>query len=405
MQKIKLEEIYALNLNRQKWDDFFLNSEKKEHNFLILFSPLFAYAEDSLKEFVAQTKTLSSHIAEDMIENHVRTSLIPIFLPSISRVCVYEMQYASKYKFLKTQTPELRFNEFVQHLLGPDKLFSLLKKYSILKDIVQNTLKNFIQNSIEFFDRFSCDFSEIIKTFHFQNDLVLNSIKSSGDLHNSGKSVCIVELKDSKNNIFKLVYKPRSLKTDLAFSNFLHWFSKHLSVFTNYHQIIIEKENYGWCEYIAYLPCQNTQEIEYFYVRMGSLLAITHLLCSSDMHIENIIAHGAYPHLVDLECLLTIPFEHSDASVINRHSVFSTHILPSRILHNHSYNGIDISAISGDEGEEQPYTQMQWEGVGTDKMHLVRRTLSSQKCKNKPFLLNENSVNPVKYESFVLKGF
>jgi len=55
---------------------------------------------------------------------------------------------------------------------------------------------------------------------------------------------------------------------------------------------VIDRGAYGWVEYIAPLPCDAPDQIERFYRRHGALLALFHILLATDMHRENMIAHG-----------------------------------------------------------------------------------------------------------------
>jgi len=403
---MELRQIYSQNLpNKEKWNSIFLNAEIRERCFLLLFSSLFAQAEQTIQKFVSKNPTLKRIITDDIIQTHVQSSLTSIIQPVITRVCVYEMQYASKYKMLKAETSKERFNEFVGYLSDENTALSLLDKYTVLKNIIEKSFIDFLKNTTELLDRLSNDLEEIIQTFNLPNNIFLQKIKSSGDLHNGGKSVSILEFIDENSSSFKIVYKPRSLETDLAFSNFIQWISRDIPLLSQYHQTNIYRNDYGWCEFIDHLPCLNIQEVENFYTRMGSVLAITHLLCSSDLHIENIIAHGSLPFLVDLECILSKPDPNATSQDVNRHSLVNTHILPSRIMYADEYNGIDISGISGDEGDENPYKHMSWEKSGTDQMHLVRKSSKSQKSQNKPFLSSGEKINPADFEQFIINGF
>ena len=98
----------------------------------------------------------------------------------------------------------------------------------------------------------------------------------------------------------KLVYKPRSLAIDQAYKEFLQWVCKNLKI-SYWWNSIWDRGEYGWCSWVPNLPCISYDAIRQYYERSGVLLGIGYLLGSEDMHYENLIAHGEYPVLVDLE--------------------------------------------------------------------------------------------------------
>lgn len=71
------------------------------------------------------------------------------------------------------------------------------------------------------------------------------------------------------------------------------------------HAIPVLKDETGdYCEYTAHLPLPSLQAAHTYYLRCGALLCVCYMLGSKDMHCENIIAHGEYPLLADMETLL-----------------------------------------------------------------------------------------------------
>ena len=52
---------------------------------------------------------------------------------------------------------------------------------------------------------------------------------------------------------------------------------------------------------IENIPCKNESEVEHYYFRMGIHLFLGYALGATDLHGENIIAHGEYPVIIDME--------------------------------------------------------------------------------------------------------
>lgn len=61
-------------------------------------------------------------------------------------------------------------------------------------------------------------------------------------------------------------------------------------------------------EEVTWEACENRDEVKAFYIRAGVLAAAAYILGIGDLHYENIIAHGEFPVIVDVETL----FQHMD---------------------------------------------------------------------------------------------
>ena len=44
-----------------------------------------------------------------------------------------------------------------------------------------------------------------------------------------------------------------------------------------------------------------------FYIRFGEILALSYILNATDLHMENLIAYGEYPVIIDLETFIQQP--------------------------------------------------------------------------------------------------
>lgn len=66
---------------------------------------------------------------------------------------------------------------------------------------------------------------------------------------------------------------------------------------------IIDRGTYGWSEFITAQGCTAPEEIERFYERQGAYIALFYALEATNVHFENLIAHGEYPIMIDLESL------------------------------------------------------------------------------------------------------
>ncbi len=73
----------------------------------------------------------------------------------------------------------------------------------------------------------------------------------------------------------------------------------------DWHIPVLDYGSYGYAKYLAYKPPAPEEYKTYFY-HAGLLLGMVYWLEGSDMHCENIIAHGTYPYIVDLETILGV---------------------------------------------------------------------------------------------------
>jgi len=150
---------------------------------------------------------------------------------------------------------------------------------------------------------------------------------------------------------------------------------------------------YGWTEFIDHTSCESAQDIELFYRRSGAWLAIFHLFASTDMHFENILAHGAHPVPIDLEMILqastpeaeqelpeTAALIEANRSVVN--SVLMVGMLPSyakspnnKIFDAGGLNAIQSSALVG-----------VWKNANTDGMRWMQVPNDSSDTPNIPHI-------------------
>src|SRR5262249_16662164 len=121
----------------------------------------------------------------------------------------------------------------------------------------------------------------------------------AGDLHKRGRSAILVKFESG----LKLAYKPHSLAVNRHFQTLLEWLNDR-GRSTPFHTIRhLDGCDHGWVEVVPFVKCGSVDGLHRFYHRQGGLLAILYALCATDMHSENLIAHGEHPVIVDLETL------------------------------------------------------------------------------------------------------
>src|SRR6185437_8199978 len=123
----------------------------------------------------------------------------------------------------------------------------------------------------------------------------------AGDSHRGGLTVAI-----ARGEGWRVVYKPRSLAIDSALRGFVTELAgDHVSDLSIRVPKAMDCGDYGWVEFVTHRFAAGNEELLSFYRGIGQLLALMRLLSGSDLHAENVIAHGGRPVIVACETLFT----------------------------------------------------------------------------------------------------
>jgi len=329
------------------------------------------------------------------------TALAKRLLKLAGFTLVYELNAARLNGELQAATREERFAEFARrYLTETGAIRLLLGKYPVLARLLAEEVQHVVSAHIEVLERFLADRDALVMLFgrEFVQPVTLQA--DAGDRHNGGRSVVIVTFAAGG----KLVYKPRSLAVEQHFQELLHWINARGFSPGFQTMRILTREQYGWQEFAHGLECRSAAEVERFYQRLGGYLALFYLLYAVDLHLENVIASGEHPMMVDLECLfhngpeLQQPLT-AVQTVQNMlyHSVKRVLLLPGHLL-----KGFEASGIGG--MARQKISTYAFADVGTDEMRMVKVTLESAAEKNVP-VLNGEPVHPARYTEQLVDGF
>ncbi len=292
------------------------------------------------------------------------------------------------------------------------KLVKTLTRYPLLLRYWISTGYQFVRNAVTFFHHLETDFADIRDE--------LNQGKSPGkvskltpgisDRHDGGKTSVRVEFEDG----LRTIYKAKSLDTEVGYHRLLDWLNQQgLSTPLNgYH--VIDKQGHGWVEFVDVQACRNKEEVKTYFTRGGMLLALFYAIEGSDLHNENLIAHGAHPVIVDLETILqsrprSLEERGPGQALIQANqffywdSVFRTALLPRWEIgpEGQSY---DISGLGGVQEHTTSFVQKQWKQINSDDMQLTRQTLSTSPNQN-VVRLNGTIQLPSDHREELLQGF
>lgn len=302
------------------------------------------------------------------------------------------------------------YDEFTRKLIL-EKFDDFFEEYATLARILSIILGNVVNNTSEFLTRLDTDYQAISDYFHSGNAPGrLKEYKTGiSDLHDHGKSVVSLEFESG----LKLIYKPKNLELEQAWSDFLAWFNDHGLQPTLRPLDVLPRGPYGWVGFVESAPCESLAEVADFYRRIGSLVALIYLLNGNDCHHENLIASGSHPVIIDLESILhhdckSFIDEYASSAVLlvnNQigNSVFRTGLLPSWISGKEGY-AFDISGIGGYDNGETPYKFIHWENINTDRMGFNMVSGTIRELTNLP-MLNGVKHLPAAYQAEIMEGF
>ncbi len=344
-------------------------------------------------------------------DQNIDSLLLPhIFKQMVSkmtRTVVLELNVARVQGHLSGETPEERFAHFLHQLAEPECMLTLLEEYPVLARILVEMVERWVDSTLELLNRLCSDWDEIRATFAPDKDpgQLTEIQEGAGDKHQRGRSVTILTWKSG----LRLVYKPRSLAIDSQFQYLLTWLNAHGCQPAFRPCTLLAKGSYGWCEFVSATSCTSSAEIERFYQRLGGYVALLYALEATDFHAQNMISSGEHPMMVDLEALFHPRIEKYDTVThygyeALQHSVQRVGLLPQRVWSNKEAAGIDVSGLSGKQGQLTPFLVTTWTGEGTDQMQLTRGRVEIEIDDNRP-RLDEQAIDVLEYSQSVITGF
>ena len=385
--------------------------------FLIGLEPLIRLGLESLRANIRALEQRHPYVpfqaatAEQLMIAWLPQQLIKV----IARTMVLELNVARLQGLLQGDTSQDRYLSFLQLLTDPAVMLSILREYPVLARQVVASIDNWVETSTEFLTRLSDDWNAICAGLNEGADpgMLSHVSAAAGDLHRGGRSVMIATF----GNAWKLVYKPHSLAVDVHFKQLLATLNRWGDHPPFRAPAALDRGNYGWSEFIGANACDSLDQVRRFYERQGGFLAVLYFLEATDFHLENLIASGEHPVLVDMEALfhprlgqlgssepLSIPLSSHLAEDVMARSVLRVGLLPQRIWAADGRNGIDISGLGGEPGQLSPHLVPLFDGAGTDEMKVVRKQVEIPGSHNRPSLAGA-PVNPQDFVDCLLKGF
>ena len=340
----------------------------------------------------------------DVITDATRESLYTVLHTKLSRLLILELNAARVTGKLSGEDSEQRWQQFLE--LSSQRSFwdNLANQYPSLWR-VDALVRNRCLATLLFAQRWTAD-RHRLEGLCGGDPGELNELRlGAGDSHRGGSTVAIV-----RGEAWRVVYKPRSLAIDNTLRGFV-------SELANEHDTAVsicvpeamDCGDYGWVEFVTHRFAEGNEELHSFYRGIGHLLALMRLLSGSDLHAENVIAHGGSPVVVDCETLFTPKIPHSPsgygeafdrAGELIARTVFSIGLLPGRGM-GLGWRGVDLSAVGMLPGQQPVQWQQGILNAGSDKAHVGPIMVETPVSQNHP------SPRPAlaEYWPEVLRGF
>ena len=271
---------------------------------------------------VQKTDGISDLIRQQTIENIERIA---------GRVLIQDIHRKKNMGILQGKTPEEQYRFYHEKWLNcGENVYSLLKEFPELARLLFMEIQYNYELAVEILEHLQKDRSQIIKTFcngkAFEN---ICAVRFMGDAHKRGRKAARVEL----DNGIILYYKPYNLQNSERYQEIYAYLCKQAGI-SCIEQRYLLRNTYGWERHIEWQCCHTEEEIQRYFFRMGIHLMLGYTLGITDLHGENVIAHGEYPVIIDLETCPGYIIQTEESSVRRKtetllaKSVLHTGILP-----------------------------------------------------------------------------
>lgn len=422
-----ITKIEDLSLNEDELEEL-VSSIKSSMNF-DLFSEGLSISEE--KKYASEQLDLSLFIRpflsiiadrldkmlKEYLVNHY-SNLVQIkerFLLSIgtqlltqaSRSIILEMHVSKISEELYGNTSEEKFQSFIkERAINTERLMQFYEEYATLTRILLLRSEFFLTNVETTLKNYNQDYTKLNGAFGLAGEELISIDFGLGDTHQKGKTVGKFVYKSGKT----IIYKPKGLSISLKYNQLLEWIAERADFATLSPYQILDFGTHGWEEMVEYRPCKTENEVKDYFRRFGVMVGLMHSLKGADFHLENIIASGDTPYIIDHETLfhqsprldfpdsveVKLKYEQAD-------SVIGTGLLPIAMFKNAEGKGIDLSALNGRE-QELPFKVLKIENSMTDDMKFTMQPEVFRGANNLP-KLNGKELNAEDFLEDILIGF
>ncbi|MDR3190676.1 MAG: DUF4135 domain-containing protein [Lactobacillaceae bacterium] len=308
--------------------------------------PFVMYVSEKVSSIVTDS---GISIDQNALEN-ITQKYIHEILNLVEKVLIVELHTYKEQTGFNTRDSRTQFIEFIDaEFSTPNKIKKFYRRYPALSRLIMTRTDFHLSAVQKLFTALKKEKNNINKIVDTVSTVTKINL-GVGDGHVGGQSVAIIYFGEKK-----LIYKPRDDYIAEQFGLFLNWINEQNEFLSMVSPNGIYRDNYAFIEFVEAKSCKTKKDISNFYERYGYLIALGYLLSMNDLHLENVIAYGEFPVLVDVETMMVPEIQESSKtpSIIeqfNQKYVKET-ILSSILLPNIAKlaGGVELSGLSGDE--------------------------------------------------------
>jgi type 2 lantibiotic biosynthesis protein LanM len=299
---------------------------------------------------------------QTLLAEATRETLTAVLHAKLTRLLLLELNAARVKGQLQAESSEERWLEFLAISSQPAFWRGIAPEYPGMAERVGRIVANRCAATLRVAQRFAADRSALAGLCAGPVGRLEAIEFGAGDSHQDGQAVALLRCTGGR-----VVYKPRSVAVDAALGRFVE---ELMAGDPSPDRIrvprVIGREHYGWTEFVEHRHAADDAELGSFYRGVGHWLAVMRLVSGSDLHAENLIAHGGCPVVVDCETLFTprLPPRATGlgqaverAIEVTNGTVLATGLLPGRGT-GLGWRGIDSSGLGGLPGEQPRLRQI-----------------------------------------------
>ena len=314
-------------------------------------------------------------LARSLLQTLVRAAKDALYLEF---VCYRTSDLAPLTPFI-CREPDALYGQFIAHMQAGG-LIAFYEKYPTLARLLAVLTDLGAETAIEFLRRLEADLPRISRLWGIEQPGPVVRLRDKiSDPHRGGRQTIEVTFACGLH----LVYKPRDMGMEAAYNGLVTWLNDHGSPVTLRPLRVLNLGAHGWVEFATYDACADQAAVERYYRRAGALACLVYCLRGSDCHMENIVAAGEYPVLVDCETLVEPWPRILDAegnrdrrqvmvSRLLRDSVLMGGLLPNP-TDSVAMEGLGEIWGLGSGASKTPVTRQHWENINSDSMAIVSR--------------------------------
>lgn len=398
-----------LKMEDTKYNDIY---DEEKANFTYVLRLHISYFDNRIKAIVKKFPELA--LGTEAIESYVRET-INRFMDLGLRTFVYDLHEKKELLEFSSEDEKERFREYLKaSFFDKAGIVSFFTNYPVLARLYAQTIQFQLTNFTELLQALTASAQELADIFEISLPLTIKDIQlGAGDSHDNGKTVAILHFDKDK----KLVYKPKNLEVGRRFDAFIKTVQELDSHFDFYLTTKLVKEAYTFEEYLKHQECLDESEIQHYYKQFGHTIALVYLLNGNDFHLENVLAYGKYPVLIDLETIIQnhFPMPDSQNAIIkvmekNGESVVMSGLVPIYLFEEKAdeeiadaSQGVQLSALSGDK-QKLPYKILKLINFDSDNMQFVYEEHFTDGAENIPMFQGEK-IDFVPYIKGIVEGF